>query len=189
MPSLIEQVHQSYSPLYGLPCWNARHGHGSFLTFEFGEPHLEIHEPQQSNPSHSPAVQKALSRRRAFVHGEWHLWIYCCDWLATIHGDRVGESGEAGRMVQAAAALDGQVLLRVEADLERGRWYFDFDLGGRLETRRYVAGEPYAKPAAKQWHLYEPGGHVLTVRADGFYQHVPRDASPDERAWLPPTAP
>ena len=24
------------------PCWNVHHGHGSFITFEFGKPHLKV---------------------------------------------------------------------------------------------------------------------------------------------------
>ncbi len=57
---LIQRVRDSFSPLYGMPCWNAKHGHGSFITFEFGEPHLEIHEPREPNIPVSPAVEKLL---------------------------------------------------------------------------------------------------------------------------------
>ena len=28
--------------IYGLPCWNAKQGYSHYLTFEFGEPHVEI---------------------------------------------------------------------------------------------------------------------------------------------------
>ncbi len=77
---LLRKVQEVFRPLYGTPCWNARHGHGSFITFEFGQPHLHVREPSEPDPSRSPAVQRMLRRRTVFVHGEWHLWIYQLHW-------------------------------------------------------------------------------------------------------------
>jgi hypothetical protein len=173
MPTLIEQVQASFAPLLGKPCWRVRRVHGSFLTFEFGEPHLEIHEPRKLDPSRSERLHQLFARRRVFIHGEWHLWIYCCDWIVTAGDERIGESSTHERMDRAANELDGQALISVRG--EGGRWYFDFDLGGRLETR------PYEKYLAtnEQWHLYEASGYVLTVQADGSFTHAQGDERPD----------
>jgi len=65
--------------IYGKPCGNVKPGHSSFLTLEFGLPHLEVREPIVARKGASPRVQKVLARRNVFVHGEWHLWIYCCN--------------------------------------------------------------------------------------------------------------
>lgn len=167
MTDLMQRLVDSFRPLYGKPCWNARLGYGSSVTLEFGEPHLEIREPRRPNPSRSPAVQRLLARRRVFIHGEWHLWVYCCNWVVTPIGQRVGESTSARRMEEAMRELDGQALVQVDADLRRSRWYFEFDLGGRLETRPYGAASKYYEGDNEQWLLYEPSGYVLTVRADG----------------------
>jgi len=33
------------SPALGMPCWLVRHGHGSFVAMEFGEPRVQISGP------------------------------------------------------------------------------------------------------------------------------------------------
>jgi frataxin-like iron-binding protein CyaY len=57
------------------------------------------------------------------------------------------------------------------------RSYFEFDLGGRLETK------PYDR-TSEQWLLYEPNGNVLTVRADKRYSYGPGDRQPSRESWL-----
>jgi hypothetical protein len=180
---LLSAVQAAFLPLHGRPCWGVQRGHGSFLTFEFGQPRLHLREPMPPNPSRSPAIERLLARRGAFVHGEWHLWIYCCGWLVTQGGERVGESSSHRRMDRAARELNGQALVAVSADLKRGRWRFDFDLGGSLETIPYSRRSRYYDPLIEQWHLYQPDGHVLTVRADGSYRQGPGDASAADRHW------
>jgi hypothetical protein len=69
MSSIIRQV---FADLYGLPSWNVRKGHGSFMTFEFGEPYLEVGEAIERE---TPFGFRCVKRQTA-VHGVWHLWIY-----------------------------------------------------------------------------------------------------------------
>lgn len=69
--SIIEKI-------YNLPCWSVKQGHGSFLTFEFGEPHLKIVEPRPAEGITCQKVRRDFSNRKVIVHGDWHLWIYCC---------------------------------------------------------------------------------------------------------------
>src|ERR1700730_15266743 len=52
-----------FKMLYGKPCWNVKPGYGSFLTLEFGKPHLQIHEPRKPRPDASLTVGSLLSRR------------------------------------------------------------------------------------------------------------------------------
>jgi hypothetical protein len=184
MSSLLRQIDTSFEPLYGVPCWNARVGHGSFLTFEFGQPYLEIREPTPPNPEHQPSVQRLLSRRQVHVHGEWHLWVYCCDWFVSFEGERVNGNSSRRRMERAARALNGQALLNVSSDLRRSRWFFDFDLGGRLETRPFSARSGHYQPENVQWKLYQPSAFVLSVRADGTYSHQPGATTPAEVTWM-----
>jgi hypothetical protein len=33
------------APAAGKPCWLVQHGYGSFVTMEFGEPHVKIGGP------------------------------------------------------------------------------------------------------------------------------------------------
>jgi hypothetical protein len=56
------------------------------------------------------------------------------------------------------------------------RSYFEFDLGGRLETK------PFDR-ASEQWSLYEPNGNVLSVRADKRYSYGLGDRQPNQERW------
>jgi hypothetical protein len=178
----MNPIDQLFALLYGLPCWNAKSGYGSFLTMEFGEPYLEVHEPRIARPGASERVHKSLARRRVFVHGEWHLWIYCCEWHVytgdTLMGDSDLQGSTKERIDLAAAELDSQRLTRVEVDPHRGTSTFHFDLGSRLETWPY-------EPNTKQWYLYQPDGNVLAYRSDGYYKQCPGDASPAAEVWKP----
>ena len=89
-------IEATFQPIYGLPCWNAKAGYGSFLTMEFGEPHLVIREPR-SRPDSSPRLQRLLARRLVTVRGEWHLWIYCCEWQVESGGRVIGDSSSTRR--------------------------------------------------------------------------------------------
>jgi hypothetical protein len=176
----MNAIEACFQPLYGRPCWDAKSGFGSFMTMEFGEPHLEIREPRVAVFSKSKRAQQLLARRLVTVRGEWHLWIYCCEWhVYTGHklvGDSALESSSKRRIVRAARELDGQKLVSVTVDPSCGGSTFRFDLGSRLETRPYEDSE--------QWMLFEPSGEVLTYRADGCYSHHPGDTPRDEVRWM-----
>jgi hypothetical protein len=176
-------IQTRFLPLYGLPCWNVRPGYGSFLTIEFGEPHLKIREPHRASQEASPQVQRLFARRKVVVRGAWHLWIYCCQWQVCTGKRRIGHSAletSSRRPIQCAAReLDGQQLVHVELEPGRGSSRFSFDLGSWLETTPYDA-------QSEQWLLYEPSGMVLTYRADGCYCYQPGDTPPDQKLWLRP---
>lgn len=74
-------------PMIDHPAWGAKQGYGSFLTIEFGEPELKIHE------WHS---EKRGFQRQAYVQGQWHIWIYCCEWHLSV-GDQQIAWSEDGR--------------------------------------------------------------------------------------------
>ncbi len=167
-----------FRKIYGLPCWRVAPGHGSFLTFEFGEPHLEVREPEPTNPKYSAKMNRDLASRRVFIHGDWHLWIYCCDWKVLSKGKFVGKSTSATSYQRAADLLEGQKLIRVEIIARPCRTVFEFDLGGVLETRPY-------DPASEQWMFFDRAtDKVLTLRADGFFSHNRSDVAASQK-WEP----
>src|SRR5262245_27099799 len=84
----VTSISNAFADVVGTPARQERRGYGSFLTFEFGEPHIEIREPIDSTSKYK-RVRRLLARRRAFVRGDWHLWIYCCDWKVTQNGKRM----------------------------------------------------------------------------------------------------
>jgi hypothetical protein len=167
----------TFAKLYGFPCWGVKPGLFPSLTMEFGEPHLEIREPQPPKPQWSPRTREHFARRLVVVHGAWHLWVYCCDWIVFLYGRSVGDSSSRKCVQKAADALDGQALVSADVRVRGCRTVFEFDLGGRLVTR------PYDRKS-EQWLLYTPSGKVLNLRADKQFKFAQADGS-EEARWQP----
>jgi len=168
-------IAEAFRPLVDLPSWNVKRGYGTFLTFEFGEPHLEISEPRNP-PQASPRMKRLLARRRVILHGEWHLWIYCCMWQVSDGARVIGDCSSSSRADRAASFLAGQKLISVSMPKRGVRTTFTFDMNGTLETA------PYDR-SSEQWVLYEPDGRVLTVRAGGEYSHERGDVPEGGVRW------
>jgi hypothetical protein len=167
-----------FKEIYGKPCWRVTPGHGSFLTFEFGDPHLDIREPVARKEDTPEPVYQDLSSRRVFIHGDWHLWIYCCEWRVFRESKLVGDSSSDARIQQAADFLDGQKLVRFSMRLPTVQCVFDFDLGGRLETR------PCDRDSEQRLFFDQMAHKVLVLRADGFYSYHRSDEARTEE-WKP----
>lgn len=157
-----------FADLIGKPAWLVQRGYGSFITLEFGEPHLTVTMIEKRN------------RRLATVTGDWHLWIYCCDWKISRGGERIARSSSREESItKGVAELDGQILTGVEVDPLTAASRFSFDLGGVLETKRWKN----EKDSFEQWLLYGPDGNVLTLRDDARYSwHQAREA-PGTETW------
>lgn len=127
------------------------------------------------------ASRRRAARRDVFVKGEWHLWLYFCDWTLYQGKRRTASWYSTDRRIgRALFDLDGQALTRVDVSSDLRRSTFEFDLGGRNET---VADD--TRPTSdEQWLLFEPSGEALTDRADGHYHHAPGNTPPDKSVWL-----
>lgn len=167
-----------FAEIYGKPTWRVSPGWGSFLTLEFGDPHLEIREPVVSRNDISHPQREQLTNRRVFIHGDWHLWINCCDWKFFSVGELIGQSTCKETIQKAADILDGQKLVKFLIGVEPVRCRFEFDLGGRLDTYPYD-GE------SEQWLFFNSKNHtVLVLRANGVYSYG-RSDSIDQKEWMP----
>jgi hypothetical protein len=157
--------------MFGLIAWSVSQGHGSFLTFEFGEPKLEVAMHQLPENGFS---------RSANLRGQFHLWIYCCHWRALQDVTQLAWSEDAPDVIGSATArLNGQRLVAIKVEPTNGRSTFTFDLGGSLETWPY--GDD---PTDEQWIILT-GGEAFAYRADGLYNHQPIGLWPAEERWLP----
>jgi hypothetical protein len=176
---VAQTLEKAFRRIYGMPCWGVKQGHGSFLTFEFGESHLVVCEPVIASRSVSSRAQEALARRRAFARGQWHLWIYCCSWQVLSRGRSLARSESSDTKIQRAAdLLNGQKLVRFSVLPRKLQCIFEFDLGGILKT------QPYDKKS-EQWLLYEPSKKVLILRADSRYKYARADTPSNEKDWKP----
>jgi hypothetical protein len=118
--------------------------------------------------------------RRVRVVGNWHLWIYCCNWSISFNGSKFAHNESPDNIISSAAErLDGQQITSLTRGAVRGAWTFSFDLGGKLETWPY--GED---PTDEQWLLYErESGHVLIARADDSISYGSGSECTDDHVW------
>jgi hypothetical protein len=180
----VHPVEEAFAPLAGLPSWRVENGHGSFITLEFGEPELVIHEPGMMPVLIEGAPTEAM-RRLAFVHGRWHLMIYCCQWSLTLNGTALADNeSDHVTMNRALAVLNGQAITDVSIDPVDASTRFSFDLGCVLMTTP-ASDDVYGVEPVEQWMLYLPSNEVLEVRSDGRYCLGSDEASPDDSTWLP----
>jgi hypothetical protein len=155
----MNQIERAFAKLRGEACWDVYSGTGTFLTLQFGEPHLVIREPAVPPKDASARTRRVLQQRRVYAQGDWHPWITYCDWTVRVGGRVVGDSSSYRRKHSAARALNGQKLLAVHTNDRGARTRFAFDLGAELETKPYNRTDD-------QWVLFGPGGSTLVWRAD-----------------------
>jgi hypothetical protein len=180
----VHPVEEALAPLVGLPSWLVQKGHGSFITFEFGQPEVDIHGPRMLPVFIEGAPPEAM-RRCAHVHGQWHLWIHCCQWSLSLNGTQLAyDESDDVTINRALGVLNGQAITDVSMNPDDASTGFTFDLGCVLMTTP-APDDVYDFEPAEQWMLYQPSHEVLTVRSDGRYQLCQDDSSPDDSPWLP----
>jgi hypothetical protein len=178
------QIESVFENLYGRSCWEVKRGYGSFLTMEFGEPHLVVREPRPlpKEKQASPKVRALSASRHIQVRGDWHFWVYCCDWQVFFRNRWIGDSSTRTNIRQAAQFLNGQKLTGFHISSRKCICVFEFDLGGILKTKPY-SDKRERWEEREQWMLFEPSGNVLAVRADGHYRYSRADAPEDQQKW------
>jgi hypothetical protein len=172
-----------FQPLLGLHAWGVSHGYGSFVTLEFGDPELRVHKSRLVPISIEGAPSKTQSRV-VKTRGQWHLWVYCCDWSISLNGVQLAhnESDDA-RIARALSILNGQILTNVSLS-GIAETKFDFDLGTALTTWPSPP-DSYDGEDVEQWYLYEPDGQVLALRSDGYVSLGPGNRTEEEHDWFP----
>ena len=131
MPSADEV----FRPIIGKWVWQVRRGFGSFLTMEFGEPHLEVRQPRTlSGDDVSDRVKRNFQKRRVSIVGQWHLWVQYCDWSITTTDAKVSNrETDTMKIDSCLEELDGQALVAVVEDAACATCTLRFDLGAVLE--------------------------------------------------------
>lgn len=131
-------VSSFFQPLIGQKPSRARIGWGSFLTFDFG--HLHTEDGHQ--------------------HGDWHLWIYQCDWVLSENGNvRVNSEKRRTLIERWIRTLEKVPLTNVSGS--GGHWNFEF--GSRLHLKCEPPSDEEGDPDSHYWMLFMPDRRVLAV--------------------------
>ncbi len=136
------------SQLQTKSAWDIRLGEGSFLTMEFGSP--------ESNPSGSRA------------HGEWHLWLYMCNWrIETDDKVLVGsdDDRETIQSVLKTAVFGETKTVQVVAPSKD----LSINFASGLKVHTFSSSSDRDE---EQWKLFTPEGKVLVMYGDGTWQYV-----------------
>jgi hypothetical protein len=172
---MIRSLSGYFVGLFGLPSWHVKKGHGSFLTFEFGSPNQDISKVHEFKSSEIQVEKKRI----VSIHGDWHLWIYCCGWKIFQESRLLShDESDSEKIKIACSALDGQKIEDIEVELKSMNTRFSFDLGGYLETN------PYSDEIDTQWYLYCPRGKVFDFRSDGYYSYEKGNTPIDKDKWV-----
>lgn len=184
----MHPISEVLRPVLGHPSWLVERGHGSFITMEYGEPLVEVREPRLMPLFIEGAPAKAI-QRYVFVGGEWHLWVYCCEWSLLLENVQLAHNeSDDVTMHRALHMLNGQILKGVDIEPADGRTRFTFDLGCSLLTYPAPSGLYGDKPV-EQWTLHARSGPFLAIREDGKYWIGDRHQKPADKSWLPIATP
>jgi hypothetical protein len=144
------------------------------MSMSFGRPNLLVRDPHVTK-TRSRRFREFSSYRRITVKGEWWLWILCAHWRLTISPSIAATGSSSLREKNVAITrLDGQRLTGMTIDSITGFSEFVFDLGAKLQVRRFTADD------SDIWTLYKPNGYVLGIRGDGTYTHGKGTTPADE---------
>lgn len=136
--------------LIGIPIERAQLGHGSFLTFDLGQPN---HGEQD--------------------RWEWHIWIYCCYWNMFRNESMITHcEDDRPRIASNVESLVGSSLSQITVGVD-GASEFRFSEGTALKTTPW-------EEEAESWMIYTPEGVVLTFNFDGTWDFVKGDESIDQ---------
>lgn len=134
-----QEVMRAFAPLRGRYVWGVRTGAESLLSFEVGEPRLEVHEHLDG---------RGEPRREVTACGRYRFALVDCRFELALDGETLAtdEHGD-GTVARAGQRLSGQALegVSLEGDVLR----LSFDLGGSLRVWRH----PQSEAGAVVWEL------------------------------------
>jgi hypothetical protein len=126
-------MRRALAGIVGLSPWDARLGHGSFVTVEFGR-------------------EVALGPK--WVRGEWHLWVYGAAWKL-LAKDRVIADADGVRedLAVAIPRINGRSVRQINVDDE-----LTVSITFESSFRLTIARGP--EPELEDWRFNTPDGLV-----------------------------
>jgi len=156
----VRTTSEVFAPLIGQLIWQVRLGFGTFMTAEFGQPHLRVREPMPARRTTTDVDRRILARRRVFVTGDWHLWIQNGEWsVATAH--YTANASDNAPSAQCLGELEGQRLQSADKGGADKLLVLGFDLGGTLIV------SPSLETPEDQWSLHRWDGGITSSDSSG----------------------
>ena len=164
MANRAKPIPQYFRHLHSKPCWQAVAEFGTYLSLYFGAPKVKVLEAKPG------ARSMHNKRRRAFVDGEFLLWVEMADWeYSAQRKSRIRPTSRA-RIRQVAVELRGQVLVHITVKPRLRETTFRFDQGGALRVWPGVD----LRDDDVLWHFFlTEQGHAISFRADGQFEYGP----------------
>ncbi len=158
----IENPEDAFRPMLGQLVWSVRRGYGTFLTMEFGSPHLTVREPIVAASNADAKVKRNLAARRVSLVGDWHFWVEYANWeIKTDNYTIRSEDATLAPIKEGLNELDGQILLSADVAQLDHSCLLKFDLGASLHIW------PGSEIEDNQWSIYEFDRDILSYKADG----------------------
>lgn len=152
---LKKEIQDLFRPLLRQKAWGAKVGWGSFVTIEFGSKRLQHHH----------------------YHGDWHLWLYQCDWTLKSQSHEMANSeSRKGLMQTAIDNLNDRELLDICFDEQHISTEFLFEGNLRLRCQPY----PDAEPNEQYWMFFMPDQQVVSLEAQGL-RYEPASDTPGKK--------
>lgn len=153
-----------FSSLIGTPAWSVAAEFGTYITMQFGTPHLYIRDPITPSAAASDIVAAQLRKRKVVIKGDFQFSILNCKWQIRI-GSSSASSFESNldEIHPIVDQLNGQILKSVMVDHVTKRTDLRFDLGGILE----MSPDDEMGPEEVQWTLYIGENKSISYTTDG----------------------
>ncbi|MGB6431700.1 MAG: hypothetical protein WBF06_14025 [Candidatus Acidiferrales bacterium] len=151
MSAANAEIMEIVSTLKGKAPWGVRLGHGSFVTMEFGDP-----DPRAGG---------------RVIHGEWHLWLYMCNWRIEAKHRIFAGSNDDRKAIEATLgdlsfdSIESIDVIQPSLDLS-----IQFRSGIRILT--FSSSSDHDE---EEWKLFTPGGKCLLAYGDGTYEYARSD--------------
>ena len=147
--------------LVGELVWQVKRGDGTFLTMEFGTPHLVVRELIKSK-SEMPRVVRLLAHRRVFIHGDFSLFIQDSRWSISSKDQTVGLDTSETVVREMLRDLDGQRVTTV--NFSKADTILEFDLGATVRLGKSIIPND---ARSDLWSLTPFGSPGLSLLNDG----------------------
>ncbi len=151
----IYEIKAKMAPLIGQKAWGVSLGLESIITLEFGK-------PIPPNEKHKK------------THGEWHLWVYMCDWrLEKNNKYIVGSGAKRSELEKVVQMMEGMSIDSIEILPVAGDTiiYFEEELVLRIFSVYSSEDE--------LWMLFTPDGNVLYIGPGTNWYYEPADSVED----------